>query len=323
MRVPRVSLCVPTIGRLEFLAGVRASIAAQTRADFEVLVLDNGSPAGVSAELEAWSKLDDRVRILRSETRIPMWDNFNRGVLVARGEYVAFCHDDDELCPTFMELNVAFMDANPEVGFCGSNHFDIGPDGAVLARRRRIHQTESIDGRDFIAGLMRSGRSPLAMQTVFFRKSVFPPGGFDPTVSRFFGDFILLMRMAEQCRVGLLEEPLVRVRVHPGQASQMSLAESVPIRTSLFLSYLEELRRKRSPLDLLTFERWVRRAHVLHLGWGWLAASGRDEAHACAQRIGSVSGVPIGAVLDAIDRVGPFRSSRVRLAKLVRRLTVN
>jgi glycosyltransferase involved in cell wall biosynthesis len=322
MSAPKVSICVPTIGRLEFLPGVKASIAAQTRGDFEVLVLDNGSPADVGAELETWARADARVRVLRSEARIPMWENFNRGVLGARGEYVAFCHDDDELCPTFIERNVAFMDSNPGVGFCGSNHFDIGPDGALLANRERFDATRSLAGHEFIAELMRTGRSPLAMQTVFFRRAVFPPGGFDPTVPRFFGDFILLMRMAESWRVGLIAEPLVRVRVHPGQASQMSLAESVPMRTTLFLSYLDELRGRGSTLDLDAFERQVRRAHVLHLGWGWLAASGTAEAHACARSIGAVKGLPLGAALEAIERVGPFRTARACLAGVVRKLSL-
>lgn len=320
MTTPKVSICVPTIGRLEFLSGVKTSIAAQTRSDFEVLVLDNGSPAEVRGELEAWAKADGRVRVLRCDERIPMWDNFNRGVLGARGEYVAFCHDDDELCPTFVERNVSFMDANPTVGFCGSNHFDIGPDGALLARRERFTETRAITGAEFISELMRTGRSRLAMQTVFFRRTVFPPGGFDPTVSRFFGDFILLMRMAEGWGVGLVADPLVRVRVHPGQASQMPLAESVPVRTKLFLAYLDELRRRGSGLDLARFERQVRRTHVLHLAWGWLAAADRQEAEACARGIGDVTRVPLRSALDVVERVGPFRSARARLAKAVRRL---
>lgn len=319
---PKVTICVPTIGRLEFLPAVKASISAQTRGDFEVLVLDNASPEGVRDDLDAWAREDARVRVLRVDERVPMWENFNRGVLGARGEYVAFCHDDDELCPTFLERNVAFMDENPAVGFVGSNHYDIGPDGAVLALRERIARTESVAGATFIGDLMRQGRSALAMQTVFFRRTVFPEGGFDTTVSRFFGDFILLMRMAESWRVGFLAEPLVRVRLHPGQASLMSLGDSVPMRTKIFLSYIEELRERRSPLDTRLFERQVKRLHVLHLGWGWLAASGAQEAHTCAREIGSVSGLPVGPVLDLVEKAGPFREARTRLADVVRKVAL-
>ncbi|HRG97326.1 MAG TPA: glycosyltransferase family 2 protein, partial [Polyangiaceae bacterium] len=316
---PKVTICVPTIGRLEFLPAVKASIAAQTLGDFEVLVLDNASPEEVREDLAAWVREDPRVRVLRADERMPMWENFNRGVLGARGEYVAFCHDDDELCPTFLEKNVAFMDAHPRVGFCGSSHYDVGPDGAVLAVRDRVARTEAITGATFIGDLMRQGRSALAMQTVFFRRAVFPDGGFDTTVSRFFGDFLLLMRMAESWDVGFLAEPLVRVRLHPGQASLMSLGASVPMRTEVFLAYIDELRAKGSPLDTRLFERQVRRLHVLHLGWAWLAATGTDEARTCARAIGSVRGLPLGHALDLVEKVGPFRGARTRLADVVRK----
>jgi hypothetical protein len=43
-RTPKVTILVPTIGRVEYLSATRASIAAQTFGDYEVLVLDNASP---------------------------------------------------------------------------------------------------------------------------------------------------------------------------------------------------------------------------------------------------------------------------------------
>lgn len=320
--IPIVSVCVPTIGRLDFLSAVKASIAAQTFDAYEVLVLDNGSPEEVRADLDAWVAQDARVRVLRCDERIPMWDNFNRGVLGARGKYVAFCHDDDELYPTFLETNVAFMEKNPKVGFVGSNHDDIDVDGKLIARRERIERAEAMDGITFINDLMRSGRSVLAMQTIFFRRAVFPDGGFDPTMSRFFGDFILLMRMAETWQVGTLPDVLVKIRLHDGQASQRPLSEAVPIRTRLFLAYLDELRAKGSTLPIDQFERQVRRLHVLHLGFGWLEAKEAREAEVCAREIGSLKGVKLGPALDLVERLGPFRKARAKLAEVVRKVAL-
>ncbi len=320
MSQPKVTICVPTIGRIEFLAGVKSSIAAQTFEDYEVLVLDNASPEDVHADLLAWASADPRVKVLRAAEQVPMWENFNRGVLGAAGEYVTFCHDDDELCPTFLERNLALMEAQPEVGFSGCNYVYIDESGTVTERRNALKSTESWPGRKFIQEIMRTGRSRLPMQTIFYRKSVFPKGGFDTQISRFFGDFVILMRMAEGARVGSIAEPLMRIRFHAGQASRKPISESIPMRTELLLAFCNELRTRWPESEVMPLEKSIRRLHALHLGWGWLAAADFAEASACAERMGPVGGVPVGKVLGVLERLAPWRGPRVKLAGLVRKL---
>jgi glycosyltransferase involved in cell wall biosynthesis len=92
--VVAVSVVVPTHDREHFLPQTLRSIRLQHDVDLEVLVVDDGSPdgqvEGVVAALD-----DDRIRVLRNEPAQGVSAARNRGIAAARGDWVAFCDDDD------------------------------------------------------------------------------------------------------------------------------------------------------------------------------------------------------------------------------------
>lgn len=92
-----VSLILPTRDRAKYLQhSLRTCIANNYRA-MEILVLDNASVDDTRAVVEASG--DPRVRYLRSDTRLSMRQNFERGLDSARGDVVAFIGDDDGVFP--------------------------------------------------------------------------------------------------------------------------------------------------------------------------------------------------------------------------------
>ena len=154
MTKPLVSILVPTIGRDAFIEQTIESVQAQTLSDFEVIVLDNASPTSSARRLMEWADADKRVRVLRSDTFLPMFANFNRGIAVANGEYVTFFHDDDVYGPGFLEAMVRGLETHPSAGMAGSNHEFIDERGRVIERRRWIRSTGLVDGRSYIQGLI-------------------------------------------------------------------------------------------------------------------------------------------------------------------------
>jgi hypothetical protein len=249
-----------------------------------------------------------------------MFSNFKRGVLAARGELVTFCHDDDVILPEFVARSVAMLDQNPEIGFSGCNYDFIDERGAKIAERREIARTETWDDLRYIRALVARGRNPLTMQSVFYRRSVFGPEGFDDTIPLHFGDFVILMRMAEGRRVGFLADTLVQVRQHAAQASNaMPMSTAIPLRTKLLGEYFDE-HLARHP-DHAGFVRELRRlnerAHRMALAWGWAAAQTGDEARACADALDGGA----ATVLRGLDRLG-VRSIglKAQLAQRVRRV---
>ena len=90
---PRLSIIVPTRERAAYLPHALATCLANPEPDLEILVLDNASVDGTRAAVEAIR--DPRLRYERSETRLSMRDNFERGLDLARGEVIGFIGDDD------------------------------------------------------------------------------------------------------------------------------------------------------------------------------------------------------------------------------------
>ena len=112
MANPEVSVIVPTFDRLAYLSAAIASVTAQTFADWELIVVDDGSSDGTTSFLDGLR--DTRIRPLR----LPHFGNPSRvrnaGIQLARGRYPAFLDSDDLWEPTKLEVQLALMRARPE-----------------------------------------------------------------------------------------------------------------------------------------------------------------------------------------------------------------
>jgi GT2 family glycosyltransferase len=106
------------------------SLAAQTYAPFDVLVVDDASRDDSRAYLaERWPD----VEVLANERNVGVAAALNRGVAAARGEYVALLNNDLELAPTWLAEMVAGLERHPEAG-------------AVACKLCRYDERERLDG---------------------------------------------------------------------------------------------------------------------------------------------------------------------------------
>ena len=90
---PRISIVVPTRERANYIGAALRSCLLSSRQDYEVLVLDNASKDGTRQVVEGFD--DPRLRYDRSDVRLSMRDNFERGLALARGDIIGFIGDDD------------------------------------------------------------------------------------------------------------------------------------------------------------------------------------------------------------------------------------
>ena len=306
MTFPLVSICVPTIGRLEYLSATLQSLREQTYENYEVIVLDNASGPEAQSLLTEFVANHSNAQILRVNERLPMFANFNRGIRAAVGEYVVFVHDDDHYDPRFLEAHVAVLEANPQAAFAGSNWNMINGEGQLTVRRRLIKRTGTWNGRDFIERLVRRGRSELATPALVFRREVVKTRGFDERCPIHWGDFTILMRIAEQWDVAVVADPLFSWREHEQNSSKMPFSQSIPLRTHVLHDYCSEY-AVRHPEDLEFLNRlrsFVDRGHNRGLLWGWLVASDDTESRACRRLLEEASCPMTVGLLSLLESVG-------------------
>jgi hypothetical protein len=106
---PRISVVVPLYQKAATVRRCLASIAAQTLGDFEAIVVDDGSTDGCGAAVAEFA--DSRFRLLRQANAGPGAAR-NRGIVEARGAYVAFLDADDHWDAGYLAHMVARLDAN-------------------------------------------------------------------------------------------------------------------------------------------------------------------------------------------------------------------
>ena len=93
MNTPRVTVLMPVFNGEHFLPPAIESILNQTFSDFEFLVIDDGSTDASRKIAESYN--DPRIRIEANEKNLGLIATLNRGLKLARGEYIARMDADD------------------------------------------------------------------------------------------------------------------------------------------------------------------------------------------------------------------------------------
>ena len=107
--MPKISVIVPVYGGEKYLGECIESILCQTFKDFELLLLDDGSPDRSGEICDEYARKDGRIRVLHKENE-GINATRRRGVHEAKGEWVAFCDDDDTMEPDALESMYSLTD---------------------------------------------------------------------------------------------------------------------------------------------------------------------------------------------------------------------
>ena len=218
MSGPRVSVLLPVRNGAPFLREALESVLTQTLAEFELLVVDDGS-TDETPEILA-SVGDERLRVLRQD-RLGLVPALNRAVAEARAPLLARMDADDVSLPDRLERQVAYLDARPEVALVAAGVETSGgarivlPDDDAALRRRLLL------------------RNPFAHGAVAVRAEALAQAGGYRADYGANEDYDLWRRIARGWRLGAVPEILYRYREHPGAVTRSRVDERVESRERL------------------------------------------------------------------------------------------
>src|SRR5438128_5360345 len=131
---PRVSVVIPTYRRQDMIINTLESVFLQTFQDFEVIVVNDGSP-DETAQLLAPLAASGRIRYLEKCNQGQAAAR-NRGLAEATGEFISFLDDDDLWPADKLEWQVSYLERNPSIAAVGGGFEWIGdsiaPDTTIL-----------------------------------------------------------------------------------------------------------------------------------------------------------------------------------------------
>ncbi|MDD5559393.1 glycosyltransferase family A protein [Candidatus Methylomirabilis sp.] len=130
---PRVTVLIPVYNRERYVATAIESILAQSFIDFELLLIDDASTDG-SVEILRTYTTDSRVRLVCNEQNLGIPRTRNRGIDLARGEYIAMLDSDDWAYPRRLEKQVAFLDRHKDFAVVGAWATEMDENGRSLSR---------------------------------------------------------------------------------------------------------------------------------------------------------------------------------------------
>ena len=209
---PRVSVILPAYNAEAYLLESVDSILAQTYTDFELIALDDGSRDGTAALLDAVR--DPRVRVVHHEN-MGLALTLNKGIGLARGEFIARQDADDISRPDRLARQVAYLEAHPACGLLGSWSV-IQEDRTPTSRQ---HKHPCTNGELQLRLLFDSF---FVHSSVMIRRSALDRAGLYPTDPERNPpeDFDLWLRIAREHRLANLPEPLLVYREVPGSISR-------------------------------------------------------------------------------------------------------
>lgn len=265
---PLVSVIIPTYNRPDFLRRAVASALRQREsAEFgiEILVVDDASEARYSAQIQEELSGTPGVRYFRNHENRGGGYSRNRGLKEAKGRYINFLDDDDELLPGKIARQAAVFEAtmpSPEKKHAGK------PLGIVTChlldeRSGTEQRVPNAWQGDIYQQTLRQYTIKLTSTMLFLAEAVRSAGGFDPRLPSS-QEYDLMLRVTEVYSVDYVDAYLTRACRSVNQIS-MNFDKKRRGATLLFAKYDAAYRklgygfyfRMRLKLRVLQFRFWV------------------------------------------------------------------
>lgn len=246
MSCSQVSVAMSVFNGERFLGPAIESVLAQTFADFEFLILDDGSRDGTRQIIESHAARDARIRPIFRENR-GLVASLNQLLSESRAPLIARMDADDICMPERFERQIAFLAANPDHGVVGTWAEDIDEHGHPYPLKVPEHPATH---KGFLEAIER-GHPLLCHPAVMFRKElVLGVGGYHRAF-RHCEDLDLWLRLASVTRLCSIPERLIRYRHYPQQVSSRHATEQQIGAAVALLAYRERQAGRPDPTESL------------------------------------------------------------------------
>lgn len=217
---PPLSVAMSVYNGERFLAEAVDSILSQSFADFEFLILDDGSTDETPRILAGYASRDPRIRPIIRENR-GLVASLNQLLTEARAPIVARMDADDIAHPDRFARQMQFLADNPDHGVVGSWSRDMAEDGGPYVTMGYDHP---VTHAEFLHNI-RHGGPLLCHPAVMYRRDIVLAQGGYHAAFRHCEDLDLWLRLASVTKMANLPERLIRYRHYAGQVSKRHATE--------------------------------------------------------------------------------------------------
>ena len=232
MTNPKITVLMSVYNGEKHLHEAIDSILNQTCKDFEFLIINDGSTDRTAHILQNYN--DPRIKIINNEENMGLVKSLNKGLSMARGEYIARMDADDISLPERIAKQVQYMDEHPEVGILGTWIECIAEN--VINQNRYFPSTPGFTGWTLFFD------NCIAHPTVMMRRNVIESLGFYRSKFLHSEDYDLWTRANGVTQLTNLPHALLRYRISKDSIcilhSQAQNENGIKIAHSMFTTWL-------------------------------------------------------------------------------------
>ncbi|MBO5833349.1 MAG: glycosyltransferase family 2 protein [Alphaproteobacteria bacterium] len=212
--MPKVSVLMSAYNTGKYIAEAIESILAQTFSDFEFIIINDGSRDDTAEVVRKYAAQDSRIIFIDNPVNRGLVPCLNQGLELCRGEYIARMDSDDIAMPNRFEIEVNYLDNNPDVGVVGGWHEAFGNNIKPLVRKYplRVHLLD-----------MLTLGAPMSQPTAMLRTSVMRANNikYNPNFP-YAEDYEFWANIVRYTKVHNLPIVMIKYRIHGNNVSIMA-----------------------------------------------------------------------------------------------------
>jgi glycosyltransferase involved in cell wall biosynthesis len=210
MEYPIVSIILPTYNGALFIKKAIESVLGQTFKSWELLVINDASTDETETVIKKYSSIDNRIILINNENNLGIQKTLNKGISLAKGEYIARIDDDDQwIDPMKLIAQVSFFEKN-------RGYVLLGTDAIVLDSNGKKISINIMPKNDRIIRTKILSKNPFLHATIMARKkNLEEAGGYNETKNFLhIEDYELWLRLGKMGKFANLPETAVALTVH-------------------------------------------------------------------------------------------------------------
>lgn len=264
------SVVIPLYNKERQIAGTLRSVFAQTFADYEIIVVDDGSTDGSPAVVE--SLHDPRIRLIR-QANAGVSAARNLGIAEARSEYIALLDADDEWRPEYLATIATIIRKYPQCDVFATNYSHVDSNGKTFPTILRKLPFDGNDGILYNYFEVASVSSPpIGTSAVAVRKSAFQSVGGFPLGIKSGEDLLTWARLAARYKIAYSKKPLAVFNVEGYDRNERP--KRIPAENDTVATELLKLKDEFNPSNINQYiSFWHKMRAVIYMRLGMKSKS--------------------------------------------------
>ncbi len=250
---PEISVIVPVYKVEQYLPQCIGSILAQVFTDFELLLIDDGSPDCSGEICEKYALKDERIRVFHQKNS-GVSISRNKGIEESKGKYIVFVDSDDFVYPKYLQELYDALPANAGRGLVIESVNKLYPDGSIVPCILPDINFSNVDKYQVLTDLVERNigysASKLYSRDLILEKHII----FIPTVSLLEDFFFMLdyIRYADFVLVRNISNYVYRVEF--SEMAQSVCYKSLKEEYEIFQNYYSRILLYQKEYDLKSIE---------------------------------------------------------------------